>query len=172
MNIESKIIYATLGSFITLVCVFTFKLVFISDTLIPATTKSAEIHQECPTSFTDLENDEFIEEVYSDKQVSEVNIAPKNNDLFEKTTKYCDDLCVNNLINELTTNNDEDIIISSEQANLISSTLLENPNKLAEIENKLSSLKDQNSRDSILYIYLYYNQQLKPTFTRKQKLNK
>ena len=154
MQLDSKLAYAVGGSVITLVAVFIFKIVFLSESLIPETildnTQVASCPvlpepQECPV--VETRNKEVVVTTAKSKPKTTL---PKEN--------ACGDKCglafVNQLISGKGLDDDENnFSMSAAQAKKVAQLLQQDPSKLAELENTLGSLRDQNSRDSILYVF-------------------
>ena len=159
MQIDSRLIYAIIGSLITLLLVFVFQLVFLSNSVIPNTVVSA--HDNCKDLTAEQNYNSSDSQAYraptqvestSDNSYNEA--APlENSGILES----CDDICVESTIDGFITgtgfSKDDDISISSDRAFQVADYLLNDPSKLSEIQNKLGSLQDQNDRDTILYIF-------------------
>ena len=160
MKIDSKLIYAVAGSVITLLFVFVFNVLFLSDNLVPTTQNSIAL--ECP--------DQSAAHEYASnetKQQNEPVPTPVSNQVIEDRTEpevaetfvkdECDEQCVNSLTSQLISGKnlgeDDGFVITSEQANKIADLIQTNPSKLSEFESTLSSLRGQDGRDSILYVF-------------------
>ena len=161
MQLNSKPVYAVAGSLITLLLVLVFKIIFLSNSLVPSTQVSTEVN--CPP----LSEAQHTE---SDLQTQKTSNLPKpsinepaltEQQNIEKTEKDlingCDDTCANKLITQFINGNnlteDDGFNISSDQANKVAQLLNADPSKLTEMENTLRSLKNPSARDSILYVF-------------------
>lgn len=157
MQIDSRLIYALLGSFITLLLIFVFKLVFLSDELIPSTVLADETlceEQEKQYSYADTQKPPTEKTVAEKRTQAAVIETPKA----DKVKKVCDEQCLEASISELISgknlgDDEGGISFSSERANQIAQHLANDPSKLAEVEATLSSLRGQDARDTILYVF-------------------
>jgi len=158
MQIDSKLIYAVAGSLITLLLVFLFQLLFLSNDLVPSTQTTAAL--ECPTIAEEpqyVDTDEYQQNY--NQTAATINPEPlaQTNSSEEVFLDECDEQCANNIAAQLISgkNLDEDdgFHITSEQANKVAKLIQEDPTMLAEFETTLGSLKGQDGRNSILYVF-------------------
>lgn len=161
MKLDIKLIYAALGSITTLLFVFVFKVIFLSDSLVPSTTQPGVIAN-CATPQQELTQSVSIEGANTQTSSPRSN-APDDTSKVEQQTEItaptCNENCVKTVVSQLIAGNnigDEDngesLSFSSNQVSLAAAYLSENPDKIIEIETTLSALRDQSSRDTLLYV--------------------
>ena len=151
MKTDSRLIYAIIGSLITLAFFFIFKIAFLSDELILDTPVSQQ-NSNIDNSFheTQTELDQKIEKSAKKTSSDAINnSADKKTDFsLSSTLKQCKENCLYSIIASIDPNN-----VSLEQATQIADFLIENPHILVETQALQSSLKDQTFRNTIVYIY-------------------
>ena len=160
MQLNSKPVYAVAGSLITLLLVFIFKIIFLSNSLVPTTQVSTP--ENCPP----VSEAQYTENYYQDKKspnlpkssISQPTLTKQQNtEKAEELINGCNDTCGINLITQFINGNnlteEDGFNISSDQANKVAELLTSDPSKLSEMENTLRSLKNPSARDSILYVF-------------------
>jgi len=156
MQLDSKLAYAIGGSIVTLIAVFIFNVIFLSESLVPnpAVSSHGNQVQACPT----LPEPEECPVLETAIATSAPTAPQKKKVVVKPKEKTCSDECrlafVNQLISGKGLDDDENnFSMSASQAKSVAQLLQQSPTKLAELENTLSSLRDQSSRDSILYVF-------------------
>lgn len=159
MQIDSRITYAIIGSLITLLLVFAFNIVFLSNSLVPDTVVSADTT--CEDYAAEQQYEPVKQETKQAKKFEPIALedSPFKEDSSSNKTfiEECDASCVDQTLSNLITGeglgNDDEINISSDRANQIADLLKDDPSKLAEVQAGLSSIGDQNARDTVLYVF-------------------
>ena len=156
MQLNSKLTYALLGSIITLAFVFLFKIIFLSNSLVPQTVKGTTntLVEKCPVI---IEEQQCADKSPITKTAKpDTTIQPKVEEKINHFVKECDEECAKALVEQLISpaniTDDGGFSVTSDQANRIAKLLADSPGKLAQIENTLSSSRDQAERDNILYV--------------------
>lgn len=159
MQIDSRFIYAIVGSLVTLLMVFAFKLVFLSNSLVPNTIVSTQDNCQDLVTEQQYEAPETKTAQVAVAKTKPVAESPREQTK-EKDKKSllnsCDEDCLESTLTGLISGeafSKDDASISSDQANQLAALLKDDPSKLSAIEDSLGSLRDQNARDSILYVF-------------------
>ena len=158
MQIDSRLTYAIIGSLITLLLVFLFKVVFLSSSLVPDTIVSTDTHCEDVTTVAQQQSTQVKSQVKQVEKIALEDSPFKEDSKSEKQfVEQCDERCLANTVSSLISGeglgNEDGISITSDRANQIAELLKDDPSKLAEIQTSLSSFGDQNARDTILYVF-------------------
>jgi len=159
VQIDSRLTYAIIGSLTTLLLVFAFKVIFLSDSLVPDTVVSNNTH--CEDYAAERQPEPVREKTSQPKKFEPIALedSPFKEDSSSKKSfiEECDEACINRTVSSLITgqglDSDDGISITSDRASQIADLLKNDPSKLAEIQASLSSFGDQNARDTVLYVF-------------------
>ena len=149
MKANNPIIYAIAGSLFTLALVFAFKLIFLSDSLVPQTAVNTINYNDDVTE--NQQNNVATNTVQKSQEI----VEPIENNIDENK---CNEECVTAFVDKLIlgknlSDDDDGFSLSGPEARKIAERLQSDPSKLAELETTFSKLGDQSARDSIIYVF-------------------